>query len=258
MRRSRGAHPFRISAKQRLHLATLLILFTLPLQAQSDIEFDPAITQEEFATFSRYVSQAIYATPVEPARARGLLGFDIGIAVTALPVDPEAAYWTRAVTEDFTVSDYVAVPRIIVSKGFSVATLSATYSKVPDTDISVWGGALDLPIVRGGLAAPTLALRGAYAQLRGVDELDLKTYGAELFLSKAFGPVTPYAAAGMTRSVSEGRVISNETLLATLSDEKDGERYTLGLRISLLVPKLAIEATQAETRSYAAKLSFGW
>ncbi len=231
-----------------------MLLALAPLaQAQSDIEFDPAITQAEFEQFSRLVAQSIYATPVDPARARGLFGFDIGIAVTAVPVDPNAAFWQRAVGNDFTISDYVAVPRIVASKGISVATISAMYSKVNDTDIEVWGGALDVPILSGGILKPTLALRGAYSQLRGVEEYDLKTYGVELFLSKGFGPVTPYAAVGRTKLDAEGRISPT----VSLTDDSAGNRYTLGVKLSLLIPKITVEATQGEERSYAAKVSFG-
>ena len=199
------------------------------------------------------MAQGIYATPVEPARARGLFGFDIGLAITAVPVDTAAPYWENAVDDDFTVNDHVLVPKVVASKGLSVASISASYAKVPDTDAVVWGGAVDVPIIGGGVVTPTLALRGAYSQLRGVEELDLKTYGVEVFLSKGFGPVTPYVAAGLQRSASVGRV----TPTITLEDESTVNRYTVGVRLSLLVPKIIVEATQGEERSYAAKLSFG-
>lgn len=232
--------------------------FGAQAQSSSDIQFDPAITQEEFATFSRLVAQGIYATPVEPARARGILGFDIGIAATALPVDTEAAYWVKAVDKDFTVSDYVAVPRLVASKGLSFGTISGTYAKVPDSDISVLGGSFDYPIISGGIATPALVLRGAYAQLKGVEEYDLTTYGVELFLSKGFGPVTPYAAAGRAKSNAEARILLPDDTTLTLTDDSSTNRYTVGVKISMLIPKLVVEATQAEERSYAAKLSFGF
>ena len=259
--RTRGVHTRRFFAKQRAHLAALLILaLALPAAAQDggDIDFDPAITQEEFSTFSRLLAQGIYASPVDAARARSLMGFDIGIAVTALPVDTEAAYWTNAVQDDFTISDYVAVPRLVASKGLGFATLSASYSKIQDTDISILGGALDVPIVDGGLVSPTIALRGAYSQLSGVDELELDTYGVELFISKGFGPLTPYAAVGRSRSNAEATfTIPGETDPRRLSDESGTNRYTIGLKLSLFIPKLVVEATQGEERSYAAKVSIG-
>lgn len=233
------------------------MVLALPLAAQSDISFDPTITEQEFATFSRLVAQGIYATPVDAARARGLLGFDIGVGATAIPVDPNAAYWQKSVDDDFTVSDHVVVPRVIVSKGLSVATLSAMYAKVPDSDVAVWGASLDVPIISGGVVTPTLALRGSYATLQGVDAFDLNTYGVELFLSKGFGPVTPYLAAGRARSDAQGSVNVPTAVPIVLNDEADSNRFTVGVKLSLLLPKIVIEATQGEERSYAAKVSFG-
>lgn len=199
------------------------------------------------------MAQGIYATPVDPARARGLLGFDIGVAATAIPVDTDAPYWQNAVTEDFTISDHLVVPRLIATKGLSVATISAMYSQVPDSDIKMLGASLDVPIVGGGVVRPTLAIRGSYAMLQGVDDFDLNTYGAELFLSKGFGPVTPYGAIGIARSDAEGIVGTT-----TLVDESTSNRITVGVKLSLLIPKIVVEATQGEERSYAAKVSFGF
>jgi hypothetical protein len=230
-----------------------MMAIALPVLAQEDIDFDPTITQEQFETFSRLMAQGIYATPIDSARARGLLGFDIGVGVTAIPVDTNAEYWQNAVGEDFTVSDHVAVPRVIVSKGLSVATISAMYAKVPDSDVAMLGAALDVPIIDGGVLKPTLALRGAYSTIQGVDEFDLSTYGVEVFLSKGFGPITPYIAAGRARSDAEGRI--TDTLV--LTDEFDSNRITVGVKLSLLLPKIVVEATQGEERSYAAKVSFG-
>jgi hypothetical protein len=237
-----------------------VLLSTPALLAQDagDIEFDPAITQEEFETFSRLVAQGIYATPVDPARARGLLGFDIGVAATAMPVDTDASYWQHSVPDDFTVSDHVIVPRLIVSKGLSFGTISAMYAKVPDTDVQIWGASYDMPLTSGGIASPTIALRGAYSQLRGIDELDLTTYGLELFVSKGFGPITPYVAAGYARHNAEGRINFPDESTTTLTDEGNMKRYTLGVKISMFIPKLVVEATQGEERSYAAKIALGF
>ena len=234
-----------------------MLALAAPLAAQDDIDFDPAITEEQFATFSRLVAQGIYATPVDAARARGLLGFDIGVGATAIPVDTDEAYWQNAVAEDFTLSDHVVVPRIIVSKGLSVATLSAMYAKVPDSDVAMMGASLDVPIVGGSLVTPTLALRGAYSTLQGVDSFDLSTYGLEVFLSKGFGPITPYIAAGRARSDAEGRINLPDANTILLRDEADSNRFTVGVKFSLLLPKIVVEATQGEERSYAAKVSFG-
>ena len=230
----------------------------LPLCAQDDIKFDRATTQAEFSKFAKVVGQGIFPTPVQPARATGILRFDVGVAATLVAVDTNDAYWRHAVpaNKDFTRSGYAALPRLVVAKGFSSGTISGTYAKITDTGIATWGGAIDVPVIRGTIATPEIALRGSYATLTGVDVFKLKTYGAEAFVSKGFGPVTPYAAIGRQRIDARGDLPA--PLSTTLHDNSDINRITLGLRISLFVPKLAIEATQGEVRSYAAKISFGF
>ena len=238
----------------------LLFALAAPSSAQSDIEFDPTITQEEFRKFSRIVAQGIYASPVQAPGAAGILRFDIGLAATLVEIDENAGYWQRAAGEDLTVGgNYVGVPRLVVAKGLGGASVAGSYAKIADTGITILGGALDIPVINGGLVKPTLALRGTYSTLRGVEHYEQDTYGVELFLAKGFGPVTPYGGVGKMRSDARGTIpATNVSPEITLTDESDITRYTVGVRISLLVPKLVVEATQAEERSYSAKISLGF
>jgi hypothetical protein len=231
----------------------------VPLSAADEIVFRNAITAGEFQKFARIVGQGIYASPVQPARASGLLGFDIGVSATAMHVDTNAAYWQNAVDKDITTSGYVAMPRVIVSKGFSVTTVSAMYAKISDTGAKNWGAAVDVPIIDGGVVRPTLAARATYSALSGVEHFDLKTYGAEIFLSKGIGPVTPYGAIGKQRIDAKGQTDPGNLLILTrpLSDKSTITRYTAGVRLSFFIPKICVEVTQAEVRSYAAKISIG-
>jgi len=193
---------------------------------------------------------------VQPARASGLLGFSVGIAAAAVPIDTKAAYWTNSVTGTrLEQKGYLAVPRLVASKGFGAATISGMYAS--RGDIKMYGGALDIPVVRGSLATPELALRGSYSTLSGIDAFKMKTYGLEAFLSKGFGPVMPYGAIGRQRNNANGSVTLG-TVTRTLADRSNVTRYTAGVRLSLLLPKITVEATKAEVTSYAAKISFGF
>jgi hypothetical protein len=260
--RSRGLHPFRILVEQRLHLAAFLIaIAALPLAAQ-DVKFDPnLVNQTNFSQFARIVGQAIFATPVQPARASGLLGFDAGVAATLVKIDESSAYWRAAVPQGtgFASHGYLGVPRLVASKGFGFGTVSGTYAKISNSSIAMWGGALDTPLLRGGVLTPELGLRLSYSTLTGIDVFHEKTYGAEVFLSKGFGPVTPYAAVGRMRVNAQGDVpATTHSAAFSLKDRSNLNRYTAGVRLSLLVPKLVVEVTQAEVRSYAAKISIGF
>ena len=230
-----------------------------PAVAQ-DIEFSPEITQEEFRTFSRLMAQGIFASPVHPAGSAGLLRFDIGVAATVVEIDTSASYWQNAIgDEDFSVGgDYIGLPRLVFVKGLGGATIAGTYAKISDTGISVWGGSVDIPIINGGLVSPTIALRGSYSTLRGVDEYRLKTYGLEGFIGKGFGPLTVYGGYGRMRSDARGIIPERGPAPEIiLEDESDINRITVGARFSLGLPKLVFEATQAEETMYSAKLSLG-
>ena len=225
----------------------------------ADISFDPATTDAEFAKFSRIAAQAIFPTPVQPARSSGLLGFDIGVAATAVKVDTSAPYWQHAVTNDFTTHGYVGVPRLVVSKGLSVATVSGSYAKISSSGVSTWGGALDIPLLHGSIVMPEVALRGSFATVSGSPDFDAKVYGLEAFISKGFGPVTPYGAIGKMRADTNATIRFGGGLPdRTLAYKGDFNRYTAGVRLSLLVPKIAVEVTKAEVTSYEAKVSFGF
>jgi hypothetical protein len=225
----------------------------------SDIAFNPQITQAEFVKFSRLIGQGIFATPVQPARTSGFLGFDVGVAATAMKINKNEPFWVHSVPQGsgFVRGNYAAIPRLVVSKGFGAGTLSVSYAQFSNSNVKTYGGALDLPIIRGTLASPELAVRGSYATVSGVNVLKLSTYGLEVFLSKGFGPLMPYAAVGRMRTDSRGTVSLTPVSL-TLRNQSNISRYTAGLRFSLVVPKFVIEATQAEQRSYAAKISFGF
>jgi hypothetical protein len=235
-------------------------MFALPLRAQSDINFSNLITQADFTKFSHVVAQGIFPTPVQPARATGFLGFDVGIAGTAVSIDKSATWWTRAVGKDFSSSGYVGVPRLVASKGFGGGTVSGSYAKLGNSGVKTWGGSLDVPLIRGTLVTPEIALRASYATLTGSDVYKQKVYGVEAFISKGFGPVMPYGAIGRMRNDARGTISLGPALPAfrTISDRSNINRYTAGVRLSLLVPKIAVEVTKAEVTSYAAKISFGF
>jgi hypothetical protein len=231
----------------------------IPARAADKVRFNPAITQAEFRKFSRVLAQGIFASPVQPARASGVLSFDVGVAATLVNVDQNAAYLRHSVSNSITTHGYVGVPRLVVVKGIGAGTISATYAKVSNSGIQTYGGAIDVPLIRGSVTMPELGFRASYAQINGINVYKLKTYGAEAFISKGIGPFTPYGAVGRMRSDARGTVVATTlTPGFTLTDKSNFNRYTVGVRFSLFLPKIAIEATQAEVRSYAAKVSFGF
>jgi len=252
-------HHAGIRFQQRIHFAALLIVFLAGSAFAGGIEFNPEITEREFREFSEVVGQAIYATPVLPAEGQSLLGFEVGVAVTAVEVSDKAAYYLNSIDGDITSGGYLLFPRIVVTKGFGGWTIHGSYAATPDSDLEVLGAALDLPIIDGGLTAPTIAVRATWSEVGGEDDFDMTAWGVEGFISKAFGPVTPYAGFGIVRTESNGRI--DATILTdeiVLSENFENERITAGVRLSLVVLDIVVEASESSERSYTARVSLGF
>ena len=130
-------------------------------------------------------------TPTEPL---GFPGFDLGVGVTSVKLkNPDI--FRRASSDSVDSTIYVPTLRANVGLplGFDVGAL---YAEVPDSDLRYYGGELRFAILRGSATQPAIGLRGSFTKVEGVDQLDLKTRGLDLSISKGIGFITPYAGAG--------------------------------------------------------------
>jgi hypothetical protein len=260
-RRERPVHAPRVSGEQRARGGALLIaalLLCAPAAAQT-FEFDPSITQTEFDTVTLLAAEAIFASPLDAPAQTGLFNFEIGVAATAFEVDENASYWTKSVADDVLVDGRLVVPRLVVIKGIGIASVSATYGAVNDTDARVIGGSIDLPLLRGGVLSPALALRGVYSTLQDVEEAELTTYGVQALVGKGFGPLTPFAGYGRMFAQGEARIESSLGDPILLESDVEQDFLTLGAKIDLAFIKLVVEGNRAEEDwRYGARVAIGF
>ena len=158
------------------------------------------LSQRQFKALSQDLAAVAGYKAVASAKPQGVVGFDVGVNLTATQVDSAAAWRVATGGEDV---DTVAVPKIYVRKGLPLdIDVGAYYVSVPGSNIEAWGGELQYALLDGGLAAPALAVRGTYTGIFGVDDLDFTTTSLELAVSKSFVLVTPYAGIGRQWTVS--------------------------------------------------------
>lgn len=234
-----------------------MALAAAPVAAQT-FEFDPTLTQEEFDRLSLLAGEAIFASPVDSPGTIGLFDFEVGLAATAVEVDEEASYWVKSVDDDILVDGRLLVPRLVVSKGLGSASLTASYGAVGDSDAHVLGGSIELPLIRGGIARPAVAVRGVYSDLRGVAEADLTAYGAQILIGKGIGPVTPYAGWGRMWVTSEARIDVPLSDPIFLESDLEQDLVTVGAKLDLLLLKFVVEGARAEDWRYSARVGFGF
>jgi len=92
--------------------------------------------------FSRVIAQGIFPSPIQPSGASGILRFDVGIGGTGVAIDENASWWTNSTANNISVSNYLGVPRLIVSKGLSIVTITGSYAQVYGSDGKIIGGTL--------------------------------------------------------------------------------------------------------------------
>ena len=237
-------------------LVTLLATGTA-FAAKYDLNFAAGFANDQFKSFAREAGAMAAYRGVAPAEPQGLTGFDIGVEASFVDID--SSVWNEVLTETTDPPSYLVVPRLHVRKGlpFNI-DVGAMYAQVPDSNITLWGGEVQLALLEGTTATPALALRGSYSSLEGVDDLDLQTYAADAVLSKGFLMFTPYIGAGVVQIEAE-YTGNNSTLQNELQDQSLTEaRYFAGVQASMALLRLTGEIEYLERPIYTVKLSLGW
>jgi hypothetical protein len=237
-------------------LVTLLATGTA-FAAKYDLKFATDFANDQFKSFAREAGAMAAYRGVAPAEPQGLTGFDIGVEASFVDID--SSVWNEVLTETTDPPSYLVVPRLHLRKGlpFNI-DVGAMYAQVPDSNITLWGGELQVALLEGTTATPALALRGSYSSLEGVDDLDLQTYAADAVLSKGFLMFTPYIGAGVVQIEAEytGNI---STLQNELQDQSLTEaRYFAGVQASMALLRLTGEIEYLERPIYTVKLSLGW
>lgn len=241
-------------------ILTVLLLLSLCAAPAFAAKFDFAIpTNFADSDLNDMVKEAgtmIAYRGIAPAEPGGLTGFDIGVEASFFKVDTDL--WDKVLDSNDTPG-YLPVPKVHVRKGLPFGIdLGASYAMVPSSNIKVVGGEIQYAILDGGMALPALAVRGHYSTLLGVDDFDLKTYGADAVVSKGFLFLTPYVGAGVMRS--DGKYTGSEQLLKDNLEDQSATtpRVFGGLQVAMALLRVTLDAEFSDIPVYTAKVSLGW
>ena len=207
--------------------------------------------QSDFRTLSEDLGAALSYKPVTPAAPLGTTGFDMGVEVTQTDMSKSSQIWSNATGGGSSISK-LYVPKLHIDKGLPFGIdIAAFYSKIPTTNISLYGGELRYAILDGGLAQPAIAVRGSFTKLSGVSQLSLDTKGLDISISKGFAMFTPYAGVGQVWVNSTANV-------ASLAAEKFTQgKVFLGANLNLGFSNLAAEIDKTGgIQSISMKLGF--
>ncbi len=233
---------------------TLLLLVQVQAASAAEVEIriPPGVNASTFSSFSEEIGLAISYLPMAPAEPLGILGFDVGIELSAVHIDK--GLWGQFTTSSSRPPSFVPFPKIHIQKGLPLSfDIGFVYSEVPSSNIKMYGGELKWAFISGNVALPAVAIRGSYTTLSGVNNFDLETIGADISISKGFAFVTPYAGYGQVW-IDSKETITGSNFNESLSRSKP----FIGAKISLAVINFVFEADFGAVPIYTARLNVGF
>lgn len=236
---------------QRLSAFVLVsAVAVLPSTAQaSAFESLEALNQENFEVLVENLSAATSYRGITPTEPLGIVGFDVGISLTATEIDDDIV--DLASDGDFDLGQ-ILVPKLHIHKGLPFGfDIGGFASAIPETDITLLGAEVRKAIFEGSAVTPAVGVRLAYSTVEGLDQLSLDNLSLDISISKGVLFFTPYAGLGVviTRAeASEEFGLDDETV--------NQERVYAGLNINVGL-NITVEADRTgDFTSLGAKVGF--
>lgn len=208
-----------------LALALACLSFVPKSYAQSFDTLD-LLTQDNFRTLAENLSAATHYRGITPTEPLGIIGFDVGLSLSATSIDDEILDLANG--GDIGTSR-IFLPRLHVHKGLPFGIdIGAFIAADPDTDISLLGAEIRKAIFEGTALTPAVGVRLGFSTLEGLDDLSLQSTSIDISISKGVLMFTPYAGVGyvFTNAEADGEF--------DLDDEDFGEeKYYVGLNVNL-------------------------
>ena len=211
------------------------LAFVAQPAAAADITNLGALGQASFKTLSEDLGSALSYKPVTPAEPLGIFGFDVGIVITTTDISRSTTFLNTVTNSNDSIKTLI-VPKLHVAKGLPFNfDIAAFISKVPTTNISLFGGEIRYSLLAGNMAMPAVAVRGALTKLTGVDQLDLGTKSLDVSISKGFLMFTPYAGVGQVW------VTSTPNVAALKEESFSKSKMFIGGNLNLGLMNIALE-----------------
>lgn len=224
------------------------------------------LSQNEFKDLSQELGTAISFDQLGPSSNLGLTGFEIGGALSFADINQNASYWRKA-TADHNPPNYLIIPRAILRKGLPWGIdIGASYLQIPNTNIRLVGGEINIALLKDGIATPAIGLRASYSALLGISYLNMQVINASIGISKKLFIFEPYAGIGDVVIISKPNNIPSSSADISLpsiqwvylKQETISEfQGTVGLQLDLPIARLAFEAAFSKIPVYSVKLTFG-
>lgn len=223
---------------------------------------NPTGDQPKFAGLTREYALALSPGLMAPAETMGINGFQFDLQFSVTTINNDRSYWIDGI-QDETPPGSLVVSRVGVRKGLPGSLeIGMTGSYLIESELWMFTVLGKWALHEGMTTVPLdLAVRGTYNTLVGSTEVDLKTVGLDVIVSKSFGVagvvnVSPYVAYSPLWIYAQSNVIDSTP---GSIDGSDGDfvfadedqmvhRTTLGVRFIMglfnLTPEAALASSQ--------------
>ena len=210
-----------------------------------------SFAQSEVDSFGEQIGFLTARRQYRGANPLGVIGFDLGIEMTAVKLD-DKSLWNK-LDNTWSAPSYLMLPLVHVKKGVPFSSdVGVRWGIVPKTGLSLMGGEVSYSPLAGSIATPAVNVFLAYSVLNGGNNFDMNATSVGASISKGLGIITPYAGISSDKSNLSVKNISSLQDVA-----KSGLRQFAGLRLNLLVLSLCAEANFGEMQSYGLSLDIG-
>lgn len=255
----------------------VLVVAATPAAAKSVLDLQSTATytdlltkQQNFEKLVTDIGMMISYKPVSPAAPLGgtLPGFDVGIEASSTKIEKNQPYWTDAVKPQLFGGDPLDSSQLFTKVHAQIGLpvidvdLGLVYGTSQSIDAMKFTGAeIKYALLEGGIAMPAVALRASYTKMSGIDVLDVKTYQADISISKGFAFITPYAGIGQVWIKGKAGDTANPAIpgdtAVVLADVSVNEtKAFVGAKISLFyIFNLVLEGEFATVDTYSARLN---
>lgn len=246
--------------KKLLFAILSVFIMALPAMAKTTINLT-GLGQPEFKAFSTDFGMAISYQPLAAAAPLGdkLPGFDAGVEASFVKLDTGAPYFKALnAVGNGNVPDGLFFPRVHVQVGLPIIPIDfgVSYTSVPNSDIKLAGYEIKYAVLRGGVAMPAVAIRGAYTKLSGLDTLDISTKSVDVSISKGILIFTPYAGIGQVWITSEPQGVAAAPPVSLKKEDITKTKGFVGLKTKIFpFINLVLEGDFSTVKEYSARLN---
>ncbi len=206
-----------------------VIVFAMMLMCSSafaEFSLMPDLTATQFKDLVSDLSMAVTPTISSPAEPLKTLGFDIALESQLTTINSDADRWENA-WGGAEPANTVWANRVHVQKGLPFGVdLGASVTQGANLDFTAVTLEGKYAFLKGSVATPALSARVAYTKVFNIEDVNLQTFLAGLYISKGFLILTPYAG------IEDVYAIASEDSDADLDDETANNiRGLVGLQI---------------------------